>query len=83
MKASGALAAIHSEGNIIMANFAKLVEDVPAELTAVTGFVTGIEKLISDSKAAGLSTVTISDIESLVPDAETVIKDTEAVIGDL
>lgn len=66
-----------------MANFGALITDVPAELVAVQGFVTGIEKLVTDAKASGLSTVAISDIEALVPDAETVVKDTEKVITDL
>jgi hypothetical protein len=66
-----------------MANLAALITDVPAELVAVQGFVTGIEKLVADAKSAGLSTVAISDIEALVPDAETVVKDTEKVITDL
>ena len=66
-----------------MANFGALIVDVPTELTAVTGFVKGIEKLVSDAKASGLSTVTISDIEALAPDGETVLTDTEKVVTDL
>ena len=66
-----------------MANFAKLLTDVPAELTAVQAFVKGIEKCVSDAKASGLSTVEISDIEALAPEGETVVQDTENIINDL
>jgi len=64
-------------------NLGALVTDVPAELVAVKSFVTGIEKLVTDAKAAGLGTVLVTDIEGLVPDAETVVKDTDKVITDL
>lgn len=66
-----------------MANFAKLIADVPAEVSAVGKFVAGVEKLITDAKASGLSTLAISDVEALVPDGEVVIQDGEAIASDL
>jgi hypothetical protein len=64
-------------------NFGKLLEDLPAEESAVGTFVTGIEKLVADAKGAGGATVAIADIEALVPVGETVVQDTEAVAKDL
>lgn len=84
MNSRGALAVNHSEGNNNnMANFGKLIEDVPAEMAAVKTFVEGVEKLVTDAKASGLSTIAIDDVEALVPEAETVIKDGETVVTDL
>ena len=64
-------------------NFGKLLTDIPSELTAVRSFVTGVEKLVADAKAGGLDTVTIADVEALIPEAETVIKDGEEIAGDV
>lgn len=83
MKARGVLAVTHSEGNNTMANFTKLLTDVPAEATAVKTFVEGVEKLVTDAKAAGLSTVAISDVEALVPEGEAVIQDGENIATDI
>ena len=83
MDSRGARAVTHLEGNTKMANFEKLIEDVPAELTAVNTFIAGVEKLVTDAKASGLSTITIGDVEALVPDAETVIRAGEAIVADL
>ena len=84
MKARGACAVTHSEGNNnTMANFTKLLTDVPAEATAVKTFVEGVEKLVTDAKAVGLSTVAISDVEALVPEGEAVIQDGENIATDI
>ena len=64
-------------------NLEALVTDVPAELVAVKTFVAGIEKLVTDAKAAGFTTIVIADIEALAPDAEGVVADTDKVITDL
>ena len=66
-----------------MSNFAALLTDVPAEAKAVESFVTGVEKLVTDAKASGLSTVAITDVEALLPEGEAVITDGEKVITDL
>ena len=64
-------------------NISKLVTDLPAEASAVGAFVTGVDKLVTDAKTAGLTSVAISDIEALVPEGEAVIEDTKAVVTDL
>lgn len=64
-------------------NIAGLVSALPAEASAVGAFVTGVDKLVTDAKASGLSTVAITDIEALVPEGDAVIEDTKAVINDL
>jgi hypothetical protein len=79
----GSRAESNWKGITLMANFGALITDLPAEATAVGAFVNGIEKLVTDAKASGLSTVAISDIEALGPEGEAVVQDTEKIIGDL
>lgn len=64
-------------------NVSKLLTDVPAELTAVTTFVKGVESAVNDAKAQGLDSVSISAIEALVPEGETLATDTENIVKDL
>lgn len=64
-------------------NIAKLITDLPAEATAVGTFVQGVDKLVTDAKASGLSTIAITDIEALVPEGDAVVDDTKAVVQDL
>jgi hypothetical protein len=66
-----------------MANFGKLLTDVPTELTAVHNFVNGIENAVTTAKANGLTAVEITDIEVLVPEGEAVVTGGEAVAEDL
>lgn len=85
-----------------MSNFAALLTDVPAEVGAVetlvknpslVTFVTGLDKLITDAKANGLSTIVIADVEALIPapgavttleaEGEAVIADGEKIATDL
>jgi hypothetical protein len=78
-------------------NLTNLPADLEAEGHAIESTIapaeaawTGVQKLIADAKAQGLTTVTIADLEALAPDAtalvgdvETDIKDGEKVVGDL
>lgn len=64
-------------------DFGKLIQDVPAEMTAVKTFVNGVETLVKDAKSKGFTSITISDIEALVPEGETVVQDGEKVAEDL
>lgn len=66
-----------------MANLAALVTDVPAEIKATLAFVAGVQKLVSDAKAQGLTSVAISDVEALVPEGELVFQDGEKVVADI
>ena len=66
-----------------MADFGKLLKDVPEEMTAVKTFVNGVQTLIADAKSKGFTSVTVSDIEALVPEGEAVVNDGEAVAEDL
>jgi hypothetical protein len=66
-----------------MSNFAALLTDVPAEAKAVESFVTGVEKLVTDAKTAGLSAIAIADVEALLPEGEAVITDGEKIATDL
>ena len=76
------VAAIQTEGTTHM-NVAKLLTDLPIEADKVETFVKGVEKLVNDAKASGLSAVTIADVEALVPEGEAVEQETAAVATDL
>ena len=63
-------------------NIANLITDLPAEASAVGAFVKGVNRLITDAKAKGFTSVTIADIEALVPEGEAVVQDTEKIAKD-
>jgi hypothetical protein len=64
-------------------NIAALPADVAAEVGALQTVVAAIQKAVADAKSQGLTSVTISDIEAVLPAAQTVVTDTEKLVGDV
>ena len=64
-------------------NFGALLTDVPAEAKLVGEFVTGVQKLVTDAKAAGLTSVAIADVEALVPEGEAIVTEGEKIAGEV
>jgi hypothetical protein len=64
-------------------NLAALPGDISTEVAAIEKTVAGVTKLVADAKAQGLTSVTIADLEALLPDAEAVVTDSEKLIADV
>jgi hypothetical protein len=64
-------------------NITGLIGDVEAEVTAATTFIKGVEKLVTDAKAQGLTSVTITDLEALVPEVEAAFADGEKIATNI
>jgi hypothetical protein len=64
-------------------NLTALPGDISTEVAAIEKIVAGVTKLVADAKAQGLTSVTIADLEALLPDAEAAVTGAEKVAADL
>ena len=60
-----------------------LIKDVPEEMKEVVAFIKGVESVVNDAKAQGMTSVTVAALEALIPEGEALATETEKVIGDV